>query len=88
MRILTLYHRCAGAGRRRSRPGPPTRPGSSRQLKALQDRVERAGEEAPGRHRPGMTPEQQQDFNRIEVKAEALEDWRDAAGLKGLKLSG
>lgn len=36
----------------------------------------------------GMTPEQQQDFNRIAVKAEALEDARDMLGFKGLKVSG
>lgn len=37
---------------------------------------------------PGMTPDQQQDFNRIAVKAEALEDARDMMGLKNLKISG
>lgn len=36
----------------------------------------------------GMTPEQQQEFNRIVVKTEALEDSRDAMGFKGLKISG
>lgn len=36
----------------------------------------------------GMTPEQLADFNRIVVKTEALEDAREAAGLKGLKISG
>jgi len=36
----------------------------------------------------GMTPEQIKDFNRIAIKAEALEDSRDAAGMKGLKISG
>jgi opacity protein-like surface antigen len=36
----------------------------------------------------GMTPEQLQDFNRIAIKTEALEDSRDAAGFKGLKISG
>ena len=36
----------------------------------------------------GMTAEQQQDFNRITVKTEALEDSRDALGLKNLKISG
>ncbi|MDC8784242.1 DUF3138 family protein [Roseateles koreensis] len=36
----------------------------------------------------GMTPEQQQDFNRIAVKAEALEDSRDFMGMKNLKISG
>ncbi|RZL02895.1 MAG: DUF3138 family protein [Rubrivivax sp.] len=36
----------------------------------------------------GMTEQQQQDFNRIAVKTEAMEDSRDALGLKGLKISG
>jgi hypothetical protein len=36
----------------------------------------------------GMTPEQQQDFNRIAVKVEAMEDARDMLGFKGLKVSG
>lgn len=36
----------------------------------------------------GMTPEQLQDFNRIAVKTEAMEDSRDALGFKGLKISG
>ena len=36
----------------------------------------------------GMTPEQLQDFNRISVKTEALEDSLFDAGFKGLKISG
>lgn len=36
----------------------------------------------------GMTEQQQQDFNRIAVKTEAMEDSRDALGLKNLKISG
>lgn len=36
----------------------------------------------------GMTPDQQQDFNRIAVKTEALEDSRDMLGFKGFKVSG
>jgi opacity protein-like surface antigen len=36
----------------------------------------------------GMTEQQLADFNRIAVKTEALEDSRDAAGLKSLKISG
>src|SRR5574343_949941 len=36
----------------------------------------------------GMTEDQQQEFNRIAVKTEALEDARDMAGLKGLKVAG
>ena len=37
---------------------------------------------------PGMTAEQQQEFNRIAIKTEALEDSRDMLGLKGLKIGG
>jgi len=36
----------------------------------------------------GMTPEQARELNRVTVKAEALEDARDAGGLKLLKISG
>ncbi len=36
----------------------------------------------------GMTPQQVQDFNRIAVKTEALEDAMEAYGLKNLKISG
>lgn len=36
----------------------------------------------------GMTPDQARELNRITVKAEAMEDARDAAGLKMLKFSG
>jgi hypothetical protein len=35
-----------------------------------------------------MTPEQAAEFNRIAVKTEAMEDARDASGLKLLKISG
>ncbi|MFM8769323.1 MAG: hypothetical protein ACKOD9_16730, partial [Rubrivivax sp.] len=34
----------------------------------------------------GMTPDQARELNRITVKAEAMEDARDAAGLKLLKI--
>ncbi len=36
----------------------------------------------------GMTPEQAAEFNRIAVKTEAMEDARDAMGLKNLKIAG
>ncbi len=36
----------------------------------------------------GMTPEQTRELNRVTVKTEALEDSRDAAGMKLLKISG
>jgi hypothetical protein len=35
-----------------------------------------------------MTPDQARELNRITVKTEALEDSRDASGMKGLKISG
>lgn len=79
-----------------TRAADPTPAEMNQQLKALQERVrelEKAAQaskaaQAQGQAAPGMTPEQQQDFDRIKVKSEALEDWRDAAGLKGLKISG
>lgn len=36
----------------------------------------------------GMTPDQARELNRVTVKTEAMEDSRDAAGLKSLKISG
>ncbi|MBL8331254.1 MAG: DUF3138 family protein [Rubrivivax sp.] len=36
----------------------------------------------------GMTPEQARELNRVTVKAEAMEDSRDASGLKQLTISG
>lgn len=58
---------------------------TQKELQALKARVadleKRAAE-------GGMTPEQLKDFNRIAVKTEALEDGRDASGLKGFKFSG
>jgi len=60
---------------------------TKKELQALKDRIaelEKAKVPAGG----GMTAEQQQDFNRIAVKTEAMEDARDESGLKGLKISG
>lgn len=60
------------------------------ELNALKARITelenklRQAEQAPS----GLTPEQQAEMNRVTVKTEALEDARDAAGLKGLKISG
>ncbi len=68
-----------------------------KELKALKDRVDdlekklaekNATTAKPAEAQWGMTPEQLQEFNRISVKTEALEDGRDAAGFKGLKISG
>lgn len=36
----------------------------------------------------GMTPDQVKELNRVTIKAEAMEDSRDALGFKGLKISG
>jgi Protein of unknown function (DUF3138) len=61
-----------------------------KELRALKARVaelEKKVEEQAAAPK-GMTPEQQQDFNRIAVKAEAMEDSRDSLGFKGLKISG
>jgi hypothetical protein len=65
------------------------------ELKALRDRVAdlerklQAAEAAkPKDGQWGMTPEQARELSRVTVKAEALEDSRDALGFKGLKVSG
>jgi hypothetical protein len=66
-----------------------------KELKALRDRVTELEKQlkdskpagaAPGQW--GMTPEQARELNRIGVKAEALEDARDASGLRLLTISG
>ncbi|WP_397534296.1 DUF3138 family protein [Roseateles sp.] len=67
-----------------------------KELRALRDRVTqlenrlKAAESKPAPRQPqwGMTPQQVQDFNRIAVKTEALEDAQEAQGYKGLKISG
>jgi hypothetical protein len=65
------------------------------ELRALRDKVNQLEKrlqdtEAKAAAAPaaGMTPDQQQEFNRIALKAEALEDTRDALGLKGLQIKG
>ena len=68
-----------------------------KELRALRDRVNqleerlKASEAKPApvaAGQWGMTPQQAQDFNRIAVKTEALEDSSEAMGLKNLKISG
>ncbi|HEX5688254.1 MAG TPA: DUF3138 family protein [Ideonella sp.] len=69
-----------------------------KELKALRARVEElekkvaakpaAQAPAPAEPKWGMTPEQVQDFNRIAVKTEAIEDQLESQGYKGLKVSG
>jgi hypothetical protein len=63
-----------------------------KEQKALKDKVDalekklREAESKPAEG--GMTPQQQQDFNRIAIKTEALEDNQEAMGFRGLKISG
>ncbi len=76
-----------------SQAQPAAAPASAdvlREIKALKDRVNELEKklDAQPAAPAGMTPEQQQDFNRIAVKTEALEDARDMNGFKGLKVSG
>ncbi|CAN5802699.1 DUF3138 family protein [soil metagenome] len=63
-----------------------------KELRALKDRVgeleKKLADKPAGDKQWGMTPEQLQDFNRIAVKTEALEDSQEAMGFKGLKISG
>lgn len=65
-----------------------------KELDALKKRVaeleakQKAEPAKPAAAQWGMTPEQAAEFNRISVKTEAMEDARDASGLKGLTISG
>ena len=66
-----------------------------KELKALKDRVTQLEEALKAKDKPaegdkqwGMTPQQAQDFNRVTVKTEALEDAIEAQGLKNFKVSG
>mgnify|MGYP001577385686 CR=1 FL=1 len=68
-----------------------------KELRALKERVGQlekqlsakpAATVVPAEKQWGMTPEQVQDFNRIAIKTEALEDAQEAFGFKGLKISG
>ncbi len=65
------------------------------ELRALRERVNELEKKlaAPSQQQPaqgqwGMTPEQVREMNRIATKTEALEDNAEAAGFKGLKISG
>jgi Protein of unknown function (DUF3138) len=65
------------------------------ELKALRERVtelenklKAAEARMPASGQWGMTPEQARELNRVAVKTEALEDSRDAAGLRQFKISG
>ena len=67
-----------------------------KELRALKDRVgelekklaDKPAAGAAGTAQWGMTPEQVQDFNRIAVKTEGIEDAVEAQGLKNLKIGG
>src|ERR1700712_1536692 len=67
-----------------------------KELKALKDRAgelekklaDKPAGAAAGDAQWGMTPAQVQDFNRISVKTEGLEDAIEAQGLKNLKIGG
>lgn len=66
-----------------------------KELKALRARVEELEkkvasqpQQPPAEPKWGMTPEQVQEFNRIAVKTEALEDVIESQGFKGLKVTG
>ena len=54
----------------------------------LENKLKAAEAKTPAAGQWGMTPEQARELNRVIVKTEALEDARDAAGLRLLKISG
>lgn len=64
-----------------------------KELQALKARVEQLESQLKAARPPagaqwGMSPEQAAELNRVVVKTEAMEDSRDAAGFKGLKITG
>ena len=63
-----------------------------KEQKALKDKIdalEKKLKDAEAKSAEGgMTPQQQQDLNRIVVKTEALEDNQESMGFRGLKISG
>lgn len=54
----------------------------------LENKLKAAEAKTPAAGQWGMTPEQARELNRVTVKTEALEDSRDASGLRLLKISG
>ena len=54
----------------------------------LENKLKAAEAKTPAAGQWGMTPEQARELNRVTVKTEALEDARDASGLRLLKISG
>jgi len=67
-----------------------------KEQKALKDKVtaleqklkDAEAKPAPAGGTGGMTAQEKQDFNRIAIKTEALEDNQEAMGFRGLKISG
>jgi len=61
-----------------------------KELKALRARVDELEKKVatPTEPKWGMTPEQVQEFNKLSVKTEAIEDAQESSGYKGLKISG
>jgi len=92
MRILKLTTLALALAGALPTPAADPAPDLKKELQALKDRIaelEKAkAAPAPAAAPAGMTAEQEAEFNRIKVKAEALEDGRDASGLKGFKFSG
>ena len=54
----------------------------------LENKLKAAEAKNPAAGQWGMTPEQARELSRVTVKTEALEDSRDASGLRLLKISG
>jgi len=54
----------------------------------LENKLKAAEAKTPAAAQWGMTPEQARELSRVTVKTEALEDSRDASGLRLLKISG
>lgn len=61
-------------------------PDVAKELAALKARIAQLEEQV--KNGQGMTPDQQAEFNRVTVKAEALEDARDMSGMKLMKING
>lgn len=65
-----------------------------KEQKALKEKVDalekklKEAESKPAEASGGMTPQEKQDFNRIVIKTEALEDNQEASGFRGLTISG
>jgi Protein of unknown function (DUF3138) len=96
-RSLTTIARAAALAVGATLTGAASAQSAADLLKEIQELKARVAELEGKQTRPaappagaqwGMTPEQAAEFNRIAVKTEAMEDARDASGLKLLKISG